>query len=418
MQEDLYKKFSEIIQIKNSGIKFERLRYKISDLNFNKFNSENYQRYKVINTQPSDTNIFRICKGYLIEDIAKTAEIFLRDIIIKFLEKIKKQTSFSNIVFSGGLFLNVAMNGHISEKKLFKNHFFNLAPADNGLSLGAIGFYLVKNKKKFFKNERYGLNPYLGPSFDTFDVMKIVNKFNLKYKKETRSSYAFNVAKNISKGKIVGIFDGRAEYGQRSLGNRSILADPRSKESKMRLNLLLKKRDWFMPFAPAIIDSDFDKWFHNQPKNYYMQITSRVKNKQLSKKIPSAVHVDGTSRTQYVSKKINKNFWNIINNFKKITKNPIVLNTSFNRHGISTISNPRQAIEHLLEGCIDLLYINGIKIENNRKAVKLKKIKIDYMNESELLKQENLKWLKRNKSLLNKKELKKFYFFLRKKFNR
>ena len=159
---DLYKKFSEIIQIKNSGIKFERSRYKISDLNFNKFNSENYQRYKVINTQPSDTNIFRICKGYLIEDIAKTAEIFLRDIIIKFLEKIKKQSSFSNIVFSGGLFLNVAMNGHISEKKLFKNHFFNLAPADNSLSLGAIGFYLVKNKKKFFKNERYGLNPYLG----------------------------------------------------------------------------------------------------------------------------------------------------------------------------------------------------------------------------------------------------------------
>ena len=144
----------------------------------------------------------------------------------------------------------------------------------------------------------------------------------------------------------------------------------------MRLNLLLK-RDWFMPFAPAIIDSDFDKWFHNQSKNYYMQITSRVKNKQLSKKIPSAVHFDGTSRTQYVSKKINKNFWNIINNFKKITKNPIVLNTSFNRHGISTIST-RQAIEHLLEGCIDLLYINGIKIENNRKAVKLKKIKINY----------------------------------------
>ena len=74
----------------------------------------------------------------------------------------------------------------------------------------------------------------------------------------------------------------------------------------MRLNLLLKKRDWFMPFAPAIIDSDFDKWFHNQSKNYYMQITSRVKNKQLSKTIPSAVHVDGTSRTQYVSKKLIK----------------------------------------------------------------------------------------------------------------
>ena len=416
VQEDLYKKFSEIIKIKKSGIKFERSRYKISDLNFNKFNSENYQRYKVINTQPSDTNIFRICKGYLIEDIAKTAEVFLRDIIINFLKKIKKETSFSNIVFSGGLFLNVAMNGHILEKKLFKNHFFNLAPADNGLSLGAIGFYLIKNKKKFFKNEKYGLNPYLGPSFNTSDVMKTITKFNLKYKKEKKNSYPLDVAKNISKGKIVGIFDGRAEYGQRSLGNRSILADPRSMGSKMRLNLLLKKRDWFMPFAPAIIDADFDKWFPDQHKNYYMQTTAKVKNKLLSKKIPSAVHVDGTSRTQYVSKKINKNFWNIIYNFKKITKNPIVLNTSFNRHGISTISNPRQAIEHLLEGCIDLLYINGIKIESNRKEAKLKKKNVDHMSESELLKQENLKWLKKNKSLLNKKELTKFNFFFKKKF--
>lgn len=417
VQEELYKKFSEIIQINKNGIQFKRKRYKISGLNFNKFNSENYQRYKVINTQPSDTNIFRICKGYLIEDIAKTAEIFLRDIVIKFLENIKKQTSLSNIVFSGGLFLNVAMNGHISEKKLFKNHFFNLAPADNGLSLGAIGFYLLKNKKKFFKNEMYGLNPYLGPSFDTFDVIKIINKFNLRYKEKTRSSYALDVARNISKGKIVGIFDGRAEYGQRSLGNRSILADPRSKESKMRLNLLLKKRDWFMPFAPAIIDSDFDTWFPDQTKNYYMQVTSSIKNKELSKRIPSAVHVDGTSRTQYVSKKINKDFWNIIYNFKKITKYPIVLNTSFNRHGISTISNPRQAIEHLLEGCIDLLYINGIKIESNRKVGKSKNIKTDYMTELKLLKQENLKWLKKNRSLLNKNDSKKFNFFIKKKFN-
>ena len=413
VQSDLYKKFSEIIKINKNGIFFNRERYKNSDLNFNRFNFENYQRYKVINTQPSDTNIFRICKGYLLEDIAKTAEVFLRDTIINFLLEIKKNSSYSNIVFSGGLFLNVALNGHIFEKNLFKKHFFNLAPADNGLSLGAIGYYLLKNKKKLFKLNKYGLNPFIGPSFTKSEVKDVLNKFNLKY--EAPKNYTYDIAKNISKGKIVGVFNGRAEYGQRSLGNRSILADPRSKISKIRLNLLLKKRDWFMPFAPAIIDKDFKKWFPNQHENYYMQVTNRIKNRDLAKKIPSAVHVDGSSRCQYVDKNLNLNFWKIINNFKKITKIPIVLNTSFNRHGISTISNPRQAVEHLLEGALDILYIDGFKVSYSNKKLKLIK---NYSSESEysLLKNENLSWIKKNKKRLAPNDLKRFKFFLGEKF--
>ena len=136
----------------------------------------------------------------------------------------------------------------------------------------------------------------------------------------------------------------------------------------------------------------------------------------MSKKIPSAVHVDGSCRTQLVEKKINNNFWNIINNFKKITKLPIVLNTSFNRHGISTISNPRQAIEHLLEGCIDVLYINGLKIKSKLGAKKLKE-DMNFINtEKNLLKKENLSWYHKNKQYLDKKSIKMFQSFLKKKF--
>ena len=413
IQKKLYKKFEEIIEVTKNGIMFNRKRYKKTDLNFNKFSFEGYQRFKVINTQPSDTNIFRICKGYLLEDVAKTAEKFLTDKIIIFLKNIKAKTPFTNIVFTGGLFLNVSLNGYIVKKKIFKNHFFNMAPADNGLSLGAIDYYLLRYKKKYLKLDKYGLNPYLGPSFTKEDVKKIIEKFDLKYEIIKNSSY--DIAKNISSGKIVGVFDGRAEYGQRSLGNRSILADPRSKISKLRLNLLLKKRDWFMPFAPAILDKDFESWFPNQHKNYYMQVTNDIKNKNLAKKIPSAVHVDGSSRCQYVDKNVNPNFWKIISQFKKITKIPIVLNTSFNRHGISTISNPRQAIEHLLEGSLDLLYINGLKIKYFKKITKIIKNHSDN-SEYRLLKNENLSWMKKNKYMLTSKDLKSFNFFLKEKF--
>tara|TARA_B100001059_G_C17814973_1_gene574616 strand:+ start:489 stop:2330 length:1842 start_codon:yes stop_codon:yes gene_type:complete len=414
VRDELYNKFNKVVTVNKNGIKFDRKRFKATELDFNKFSFEGYQRYKVLNNQPSKTNIFEICKGYLLEDVAKTAEQFLRDKVLIFLKSLKKRKSSRNIVFSGGLFLNVALNGFISEKKIFENNFFNMAPADNGLSLGAIGFYLLKFKKKNFKLNKYGLTPFLGPSFSQEEVIRIISKFNLKY--EIPRNLHYDIAKNISKRKIVGVFNGRAEFGQRSLGNRSILADPRSKASKTRLNLLLKKRDWFMPFAPAVIDKDFEKYFPNQHQSYYMQVTNQIKNNKLSKKIPSAVHVDGSCRTQLVEKKINNNFWNIINNFKKITKLPIVLNTSFNRHGISTISNPRQAIEHLLEGCIDVLYINGLKIKSKLGAKKLKE-DMNFINtEKNLLKKENLSWYHKNKQYLDKKSIKMFQSFLKKKF--
>ena len=251
----------------------------------------------------------------------------------------------------------------------------------------------------------------MGPSFSDKECLKEILNFKLIYSK--KENYIQNAAKNIKKGKIVGFFEGRAEYGPRSLGSRSILADPRNPKSKQKINLLLKKRDWFMPFAPSVLIEKFDKWFYGQ-KSYYMQISNKV-NEKIQYKIPSAVHVDGTSRVQCVEKKLNKNYWNLINEFFKITSVPMLLNTSFNRHGIATISTPRQAIEHLLEGCMDILYLEGyeIKYENNRKS--LKKL-FRSENENKLLKKLNKNWIDKNKKKLNKLARQKFNLFFKKKF--
>ena len=282
----------------------------------------------------------------------------------------------TKLFFLGGLFLNVNLNAKIENSKIFQNTFFPPAPSDSGLALGGI---LSQVKNFNLSTSKLGISPLMGPSFSDTEIKNYLKRFKLYFKKEKYIHR--DIAYNISKNKIVGIFNGRAEYGQRSLGSRSIIADPRNKNSKYKLNLILKKRDWFMPFAPAIIDNQYNKWFNkqNQP-SMYMQKAIKI-NEDKKQFIPSAVHVDGTCRAQYVCKKF-KNFWKIINEFYKITGIPLVLNTSFNTHGISTISTPKQAIEHLLEGCIDVLYINSYKVEllKNRKIKKIKNKKISEKN--------------------------------------
>ena len=167
-----------------------------------------------------------------------------------------------------------------------------------------------------------------------------------------------------------------------------------------------------MPFAPAILDKDYKDFFDDECPSLYMQKAIRVKEK-FKKLIPSAVHVDGTCRVQYVDKKIFSNFWKIISEFKKITNLPMVLNTSFNRHGISTLSSPRQAIEHLLEGNIDILYLSKFKIKFTKNRIEKRKNFV-YQIEKNLLAKQNLLWLQKNKHLMSDKSIRKFRGFLKK----
>ena len=141
----------------------------------------------------------------------------------------------------------------------------------------------------------------------------------------------------------------------------------------MQINQLLKKRDWFMPYAPSILEEDYMDWVNQEHYSPYMQIAFKM-NSEMVEKVPSAVHVDGTTRVHVVRKSENPLYWNLINEFKELTGIPVLLNTSFNRHGISTISSPRQAIEHLLAGCMDYLIISNylVSLNENRKLKKNK----------------------------------------------
>ena len=273
---------------------------------------------------------------------------------------LRRETDSKNIVFSGGLFQNVALNKALLNAE-FDNVYFPSAPSDSGLSLGAALY--IKNKNK--PNSSETLSAFLGPSFSGSDITEVLDRHRLIYHKH--KDIAEVVAQKLSEGQTVGWFQGRGEFGPRSLGNRSLVADPRDMKSKEKINQLLKKRDWFMPYAPSILEEDYLDWVDQEHYSPYMQIAFDMSS-DMADKVPSAVHVDGTTRVHVVRKSENSLYWSLINEFKKLTGIPVLLNTSFNRHGIATISTPRQAVEHLLEGCMDYLAIgdNLVAFEDNR----------------------------------------------------
>ena len=396
----------KIIHLNNSGIYFNRERYNITNPDVSRMNPDSYDRTKILRSEISKTNIFNICKGYLPHDVARTAEEIISEFLITFLKKIKKKyfKNYEKIVFSGGLFLNVKINNDIEKSKIFKHCFFPMAPSDSGLSLGGIFSQNKKIKKKFFG--KFGLTPLLGPSFNDASIKKLIDNFRLYYIKP--KNLAKDIANEIINQKIVGVFNGRAEFGQRSLGSRSILADPRNINSKNKINQKIKRRDWFMPFAPAILDNKYNSFFKSKMPSMYMQLAEEI-NTSYKKNIPSAIHVNNTCRVQFVDKKIFPFFWKVINEFFQKVKIPMLLNTSFNRHGISTICSPRQAIEHLLEGSVDILYLEKYKIDlkKNRKINNVLNKKI-LSNEKMLLKNFCWNWLKKNKKKLSKIDKKKY----------
>jgi len=269
---ELVEKFSSLLTVSKNGIHFARKRYSHTKLNLEKIKPREYNRSKFMNQYPSDNNISRLSYKYLPQDIAATGEFVFREKILELLRLLRLESTSQNIVLGGGVFQNVTLNKYIQESNIFKKCYFNMASGDSGLSLGSA---LYASSKKNIKNRKNLLSPFIGPSFDESEIERLLNQSRLKYK--SIKNIEKEVAKLISQGKCVGWFQGRAEYGPRSLGARSILADPRRIKSKSRINQLLKKRDWFMPYAPSIM-IEYTKDFLDQPiKSPYMQIALNIK---------------------------------------------------------------------------------------------------------------------------------------------
>lgn len=322
-------------------------------------------------------------------NLALAIQIVTEEIVLKMAKEAKRITNSNNLCLAGGVALNCVANGKLISSGIFENIFIQPASGDAGGALGAAlaTEYLYHHSKRNLIIPDGMNGAYLGPSFDKEEIEEIINKFHAvsKYIPETKLLNE-EIARYISDGKIVGCFRGRMEFGPRALGNRSILADPRNAEMQKIINLKIKFREGFRPFAPAVTKEDCNKYFELDVISPYMDIVSKVRKEwllelpdnyaQLSmmeklyvpkSQFPAVTHLDNSARIQTVDSKTNFAFHSLLKSFEKISGFPILINTSFNVRGEPIVCSPEDAYRCFMATDMDILVLeNYIFIKNEQ----------------------------------------------------
>jgi len=294
-------------------------------------------------------------------DIAASAQKVLEYVIIKMANHIHKKTQMKNLCFGGGVALNGVANYILLKNGPFENIHIPPSPGDAGSAVGCAQYlyYVHKKNQRIIETdyaERIRENVYTGPQFNDQEIQHFLDSNKITYQKFDRQSLLQNTAKLISDGKIVGWYQGKMEWGPRALGNRSILADPRDANMKDILNEKIKHRESFRPFAPSILEEHTLDYFDIDIPSPYMLMVAIVKQPD---RIPAVTHVDGTGRLQTVSKQANPLYYDLINEFYKITNVPVVINTSMNVMGEPIVNTPEQAHNMLKKTDMDYIVMGN-----------------------------------------------------------
>ncbi|MBT6047503.1 MAG: carbamoyltransferase [Candidatus Scalindua sp.] len=292
-------------------------------------------------------------------DIAAAVQSVFENIIIDILNR-NNTRNFKELCISGGCAMNCVANGKILAKTNFEKINVTFSPDDAGTSIGACLLYWNEYIKNSTGKQRANISPYLSKDFTNEEIALTLNNCKLKYKEIDNPAHV--AAKCIAEGQIVGWFQGRMEFGQRALGNRSILADPRRIEMKDMINKAVKYREPFRPFAPAILHEYGNDFFEDYDYVPYMERVLSFK-KDCRKLVPAVCHVDNTGRLQSVTKSLNPLFWQLIDEFRKITEIPLVLNTSFNLSGEPIVHSVADAIRTFNSCGMDILIIGKYQVQ-------------------------------------------------------
>jgi carbamoyltransferase len=269
-----------------------------------------------------------------------------------------QKTGSRNLCLAGGVALNSKANGKIAASGLVEKFFVQPAASDDGVALGAaLAPYLDSNGKLPNQSMRHG---YWGPSFDDAAIESALNTYKIRHTKV--SDPAATAAQLLSKGKILGWFQGRMEFGPRALGSRSIIADPRDPEMNAKVNNAVKFREWWRPFAPSFKKEAAPEFLESACDSPFMILTAQVRPEKRGI-IPSVTHVDGSARPQTVEREINPLYYRLIDEFGKITGVPVIMNTSFNLRGEAIVHTPTDAIRTFFSSGMDALVIGNFLVE-------------------------------------------------------
>ena len=360
----------------------------------------NYNFDKLFGQKPRNSKNEKLTQFHM--DIASSIQNVTEEIMIKLAKSIRKEYGIKNLCLAGGVALNCVANGKILKEKIFDNIWIQPAAGDAGGALGAalaLWFENSSNKRKInLQDDMKG--SYLGPEYSQEQIEKELKSIGANFEIFDYENIINKTSDYITNNNAVGWFQGRMEFGPRALGGRSILGDPRSENMQKNLNLKVKFRESFRPFAPSILKEDLSTWFETNTESPYMLLVSDINsNKKIEmsdhqnnlfgieklnikrSEIPAVTHVDYSARIQTVDGNYNKKYYDLISKFKEKTGCPVIVNTSFNVRGEPIVNTPSDAFNCFMGTGLDYLVIGNCILDKKKQNQKLKK---DYTKEFEL----------------------------------
>ena len=335
-------------------------------------------------------------------DVASSIQKVTEDIMLKLVRSVKKEYGLKNLCLAGGVALNCVANGKILKEKIFENIWVQPAAGDAGGALGAaLALWHIDQNNPRVINENDNMSgSYLGPEYSEDQIKKELSRLGAEFEILDENEIIDRTSKDLSEGNAVGWFQGRMEFGPRALGGRSILGDPRSPHMQKNLNLKVKYRESFRPFAPSILSDDLSDWFEMNSVSPYMLMVANVRKEKCipmseneeklfgidklnvkRSSVPAITHVDYSARIQTVHKDTNSKYYKLISKFKEITGCPILVNTSFNVRGEPIVNTPEDAFNCFMGTDLDKLILGNCYLDKKKQNSDLKK---DYSDKFEL----------------------------------
>ncbi len=390
-------KIKQLIDIKDDGT------FRLDQKYFNYatgLTMTNDKFHELFGQKPRDPKRDQLTQFHM--DIASSIQKVTEEIMIKLAKGIRNKYGIKNLCLAGGVALNCVANGKILKEKIFDNVWIQPAAGDAGGSLGAALalWYIEQGNTRVISDNDSMKGSYLGCEFDQKQIERELNSLGANFQTFEYGSLIDKTAEFLVNEKAIGWFQGRMEFGPRALGGRSILGDPRSDKMQKNLNLKVKYRESFRPFAPSILREDLSKWFDLKVDSPYMLLVSdinpekKIEMTEEQKKlfgidklnikrseIPAVTHVDYSARIQTVKKETNKRYYDLILKFKDKTGCPLIINTSFNVRGEPIVNTPTDAFNCFMGTELDYLVIGNCILEKSKQDSNLIK---DYSKEFEL----------------------------------
>jgi carbamoyltransferase len=335
-------------------------------------------------------------------DVAASIQSATEEIVLRLAKSLSKENDSKNLCMAGGVALNCVANGKIVKENIFKNVWVQPAAGDAGGALGAaLGLWHMELKKeRLLPIEDKMKGSYLGPDFNNSEIENVFKKIGATYNKFSEDEMLKIASEELAKEKTIGWFQGRMEFGPRALGSRSIIADPRSARMQKNLNLKVKFRESFRPFAPSVTREDLSKWFDLNCDSPYMLLVANIKeDKKIEmtenekklfgidklnikrSEIPAVTHVDYSARIQTVHKETNSRYYKLIKNFQKITNCPVLVNTSFNVRGEPIVCSVEDAYRCFMGTDLDMLVCGDFILHKDKQN---KQLLTNYKNKFKL----------------------------------